>query len=199
MDSDKIDLIASACKALINGDENFALSQIRRYPFINVNPQRKSFSPREATFIYMRDGFLDRYSGVRLINPAVLRVLSKSFPTEFPFQRNWKMSETHMAYWELFPTIDHVLPVARGGTDSHENLVTTSMLRNSAKSNWTLEELRWTLLDPGDSSKWDGLTGWLVDYVDETGIARQEQYVKNWYVAAKELNSACPQPEASFT
>ena len=56
------------------------------------------------------------------------------------------MSEGHMAYWELFPTIDHILPVARGGLDSEENLVCCSMLTNSIKSNWTLEQLQWQLL-----------------------------------------------------
>jgi hypothetical protein len=48
------------------------------------------------------------------------------------------MSETHIIYWALFPTIDHVVPVAREGPDEDKNWVTTSMLRNAAKSNWTL-------------------------------------------------------------
>lgn len=51
------------------------------------------------------------------------------------------MSECHIVYWELFPTIDHIVPVARGGRNSEENWVSTSMLRNSAKFNGTLEEL----------------------------------------------------------
>ena len=40
-------------------------------------------------------------------------------------------------------TIDHVIPVARGGADDESNVVTTSMLRNSAKSNWLLDEVGW--------------------------------------------------------
>ncbi|MFF0818704.1 HNH endonuclease [Rhodococcus sp. NPDC003318] len=51
------------------------------------------------------------------------------------------MSQTHFAYWELFPTIDHIVPVTRGGADDESNWVTTSMLRNSAKAHWTLDEL----------------------------------------------------------
>ena len=72
-------------------------------------------------------------------------LLSDLYPSLFPFQKNWKMSETHPAYWELMPTLDHVVPVARGGTDSEENWITTSMLRNSAKTNWTVEEFGWYL------------------------------------------------------
>ena len=69
------------------------------------------------------------------------------------------MSETHMIYWELFPTVDHVVPIARGGGDDESNWVTTSMLHNSAKSNWKLEELGWQLLPAGDIEQWDGLLG----------------------------------------
>jgi hypothetical protein len=78
---------------------------------------------------------VDRYSGLPLVFPGVLRLLSRLLPQEFPFHPNWKMAETHPAYWELFPTIDHVLPVSRGGVDSDVNWVTTSMLRNAAKAN----------------------------------------------------------------
>ena len=52
-------------------------------------------------------------------------------------------------YWALYPTLDHVLPIARGGTDTPDNWVLTSQQMNSAKAHWTLEELRWTLLPPG--------------------------------------------------
>ena len=59
------------------------------------------------------------------------------------------MSESHIVFWELFPPIDHVEPVARGGPDHCKNRVTTWMMRNSAKGNWTLEELGWQLLEGG--------------------------------------------------
>lgn len=49
------------------------------------------------------------------------------------------MTETHFAQWELFPTIDHLDLVARGGVDEASNWVTTSMLRNSAEAHWRLE------------------------------------------------------------
>lgn len=49
----------------------------------------------------------DRYSGTQLVFPGVLRLLSRLLRSEFPFHPNWKMSETHMVYWELFPRGSH--------------------------------------------------------------------------------------------
>ncbi len=114
----------------------------------------------------------------------MLRLLSRLLPTEFPFHLNWKMSESHVAYWELFPTIDHIIPVARGGADDETNWVCTSMLRNSAKSNWTLEELGWTLQPPGDYNQWDGLIGWFLKYTERYPAHLQETYIKRWHNAA---------------
>ena len=39
---------------------------------------------------------------------------------------------------------------ALGGADSEENWATTSMLHNSIKNNWTLEQLNWKLYDAGN-------------------------------------------------
>jgi hypothetical protein len=133
--------------------------------------------------------------------PGALRVLSHLLPQEFPCHPNWKMSGTHPAFWELFPTIDHVVPVARGGADSEDNWVTASMSRNAAKALWTLEELGWHLLPPGDSS-WDGLTGWCLDFVDaHPAVLDGEHYLRRWQAAAVAVRSqAVPfgaTPEAS--
>ena len=97
--------------------------------------------------IFFRDSFTDRYSGVRLINPAALRLLGELLPDEFSMHPNWKQSESHIGFWELFQTIDHVIPIARGGPDVEGNLITTSMLRSSAKGSALLYEIEWTLLD----------------------------------------------------
>jgi HNH endonuclease len=90
----------------------------------------------------------------------MLRLLSLLLPNEFPFQSNWKFDACHFAFWELFPTIDHVVPVSRGGSDREDNLVTTSMMLNAAKANFTLEQLGWTLHH--DVNRWDGLTSWFM-------------------------------------
>ena len=110
--------------------------------------------------------------------------MSRLLPQEFPFHPNWRMTETHPAYWELFPTIDHVLSVARGGLDSEANWVTTSMLRNAAKANWTLEELGWNLCLPGSLDDWDGLTSLFADFVESDRSLLGDAYLRRWHNAA---------------
>jgi hypothetical protein len=139
---DKTVTIKHICEALLEGRNTEAKKIARnQYPFQPLFRKRRNYSLHQSMQVFVRDGFIDRYSGQRLIFPGVLRLLSIFLPDEFPFQKNWKMTETHIAYWELYPTIDHVVPIARGGNDDKSNWVTTSMLRNTAKSNWTLSEL----------------------------------------------------------
>ena len=95
------------------------------------------------------------------------------------------MTEGHLAYCELFPTIDHVKPVARGGLDSEQNWVCCSMLTNSIKSNWTLEDLQWELLPSGDIKEWDGMLGWFLKQVERDPALLQTSYLKTWWNAAK--------------
>ena len=100
--------------------------------------------------------------------------------------KNEKMTEGHIAYWELFPTIDRVVPVARGGIDDEINWACCSMLTNSIKSNWTLEQLQWKLLPVGNINEWDGLLGWFVQQVSREPLLSENKYVKKWYGVAKE-------------
>lgn len=89
--------------------------------------------------IFMRDCFVDRDSGEGLVSPAALPLLGIALPESFPFHPNWKMSESHTACWELSSTVDHIVPVARGGVDDETDSVSTSMHRNSEKSGRLLE------------------------------------------------------------
>ncbi len=112
--------------------------------------------------------------------PPVLRVLTVLLPDQFPFHRNWKMAETHQVYWDLFPTLDHIVPIARGGGDYEDNLVSTSMLRNSAKANSTLEELGWSLHPPGDITRWDGMLAWCVKFIEIDAMLLKDKYIARW-------------------
>lgn len=132
------------CRALSQGDHKQAASiASAEYPFVAPAKVKRRYTETEMMRVFVRDGFIDRYSGQRLVFPGTLRLLSQLMPEQFPAHKNWKMSESHVVFWELFPTIDHVVPVARGGADEERNWVTTSMLRNSAKAQWTLDELGW--------------------------------------------------------
>ena len=186
MTDDKASVLLEVCGSLLDGDVEQA-GQIldSEYPFERIERKRRTYSREQVTAIFVRDGFIDRYSGKRLVFPASLQLISTLLPDKFPSHPNWKMSETHIAYWELWPTIDHIVPIARGGLDEPSNWTCTSMLRNSIKSNWTLEELGWTLIESGHIEKWDGLMGWFLEYTRKNEGLLEYPYLKKWWKAAR--------------
>jgi hypothetical protein len=191
---DRAAILGRAFQALRCGDISAAREIFRaEYPFVAVIPEGRRYTEAQSLHVFRRDGFLDRYSGQRLVFPGILRLLSRLLPEAFPFHPNWKMAETHPAYWELFPTIDHVLPVTRGGPDSDGNWVTTSMMRNTAKANWTLEELGWRLHPAGSLTDWDGLTELFVDFVNSERSVLEDTYLRRWYSAAVRREPTPPQ------
>ncbi len=181
----RADVLAGVCGALARDDLAGAKAiAVAEYPFVRQTKAGRSYTETESMRIFLRDRFTDRYSGARLVFPGTLRLLSNVMPEEFPAHPNWKMSESHIAYWELFPSIDHLVPVARGGLDDASNWVTTSMLRNSAKSNWTVEELGWSVLEPDRDDSWDGLVGFCVDYLARHPEQLADKYIGRWHRAA---------------
>ena len=181
-----IDAIKNACQKVSDERLDDAKEIIMQdYPFKPLDNAGRDYTEAEKTKVFRDDGFIDRYSGEKLVYPPVLRILSYLMPKEFPFHKNWKMSECHIAYWKLVPTIDHKKPVSRDGKDEYKNWITTNQLGNSAKSNWTLEELGWKLKDSGNLKNWDGMLVWFMEYVKENKM-QKVSYIKNWYNAALE-------------
>ena len=97
------------------------------------------------------------------------------------------MSETHIAYWDLIPTLDHVYPIAQGGHDDEQNWVTTSMKNNSIKSNYTIEEIHWSLYPQGKICDWDGLSKVFMKIVDSNEELLKDNYIRSWYNASKKV------------
>ncbi len=183
---DKSSALTAVCRALMDEGRAAAEAIIRRdYPFAPVKATPRRFSMIDYTRVFIRDGFIDRYSGARLVYTPVFRVLSFALPEAFPYHPNWKTDQTHPAYWELSTTLDHVVPVTRGGADDQTNWVTTSWARNSAKSNWTIEELGWQLVSPGNISEWDGMLSWFIEYTGRHPEAIVDATVGNWRQAAE--------------
>ena len=179
------DTIRRVCAALSQGDRDGARETAHsEYPYVPVVPASRSYTPYQSILLFVRDGFVDRYDGAKLVFPATLRLLSLMMPDTLPAHPNWKMSESHMMYWQLFPTVDHVVPVARGGADEEDNWVTTSMLRNQAKGHWLLEELGWELQPPGSGAEWDGLMRWFLDQTGEEPQWLANRYLERWRRAA---------------
>jgi hypothetical protein len=178
-------VLAEVCDALAAGQPTRACDILReRYPFASLTKTARKPTARGSVRLFIRDGFIDRYSGTRLVFPGTLRLISKRLPEHFPYQSSWRLDSCHIGYWELFPTIDHILPVSRNGADDESNCVTTSMVRNAAKANFTLEELGWTLFPPGDRTKWDGLMGWFVTQAKADPTILVDPYLKQWFAAA---------------
>lgn len=156
---------------------------VRELPFESLSRDHRSYSIKQKLSLFFRDGFIDRYSGDKLINPGFLRVLSDLFPDEFPYQTNWKQTDCHQEWWMRYPTVDHIVPIARGGKNEPSNWATTSMLHNQAKLNWTLEELGWTLHEPGNLSDWDGMSRAFIEIVEHRPSLLEDRYIANWYKA----------------
>ncbi|PKO95279.1 MAG: HNH endonuclease [Bacteroidetes bacterium HGW-Bacteroidetes-9] len=175
-------MLKSALDALKTGDIKVAESIIcLEYPFVYKEVRGRKYTDTQKIQVFIKDGFLDRYTGEKLINPGFLKVLSFYFPNIFPYQAHWKMTECHNAYWEFCPTVDHVVPIAWGGTDDISNWVSTSMIKNAVKSNWTLEQLGWRLYDGGNIEQWDGLTRDFIDLVEKNKELLSDAYIKKWY------------------
>jgi len=191
--SEPVDVLARALAALVNSDSSQARAEIEAgYPFKPFSSERRSISQSRAMAVFLRDGFIDRYSGERLLFPGALRALSLQLPDAFPAHPNWKMAESHIAFWRHFPTVDHVVPVARRGAHDEGNFVTTSMLRNAAKSNWLIAELGWSLWDPGDLQAWDGLLGQTLHLAENSPSLMEDKYFASWCGAARRAQLANP-------
>lgn len=162
----------------IDGAKNYVNS---RYPFKPINRTSRSYSKKMMLEVFIKDGFVDRYSGKRLVFPGTLRAISLILPNEFPFHPNGKTSECHIAFWELFPTIDHIKPFSLGGNNDIENLYTTSMIRNGAKSLWSIEQLDWKLHPPGDVFKWNGLVTQFLELITSNPQLLEQQYIRDWH------------------
>lgn len=155
------------------------------YPHKHIKLEKHSYTIKEKMEQFLRDGFIDRYTGKKLVNPGILKVITYYFPEEFPYDPHWKMTRTHIAYWDLIPTIDHIFPIAQGGVDNPSNWATTSMKNNSIKSNYSLDEINWELHPSGSVREWDGLTKLFIDLVDQNKELLQDSYINSWYKISK--------------
>ena len=64
------------------------------------------------------------------------------------------------------------------------------MARNSAKMNWTLDELGWTLHPPGDVRKWDGMMNWFLEYAEAHPEVLPSGSIRQWHRAAELVTGA---------
>lgn len=66
------DIIADVCAAIAIAASGEAENILRdNYPFAPFKKKKSSFSRKQKMQIFLRDGFVDGYSGERLIFPAI--------------------------------------------------------------------------------------------------------------------------------
>ena len=112
----RAETIEMVCEALEKEDTRKAGELVRRrFPFDPPVDRRRAFSKFDRTRVFLRDGFLDRYSGDRLFFPPVLEMISVCIPDDFPLYPSAKMTNSHVAHWELYASVDHVVPVSAVG------------------------------------------------------------------------------------
>lgn len=205
-----IDVLATACDALTAGAPDEAARLIAEgYPFapgtymkprrpprpVASDPESRArrgpYKKPAALRIFLRDGFIDRYFGTRLLFPPVVRVLSEALPDIVPFESyHWPEDRTHPAYFQATPALDHIRPLCRGGLDTEDNLVSTSYQHNEAKGDCSVEEMGWILHREGNLADWDGCLAWFLGYVEQYPDLLTIADVKGWYAAARALNAA---------
>jgi 5-methylcytosine-specific restriction endonuclease McrA len=179
-----VEAIRRAAEMLAAGDRAAAAGVLAgAFAQLPASTRRAAWTTKRLVQVYRRDSFTDRYFGEPLIYPGALRALSVLAPDLFPYHRNWKQGVTHAAYWSYYPTIDHVVPVARGGADDETNVVTTSMLRNASKANWLLSELGWPAPEARPVQDWDGLLPWFCRTYESSSLLRAHPALKAWYAA----------------
>ena len=157
----------------------------KELPFVPIHKDSRSYSSVKQMDQFFRDGFIDRYFGTKLINPGMLRIFSEKLPERFTFQSQGETFESYVVYRDFQPSMDHIIPISRGGTNDPSNWATTSVKGNSAKSIFTLEQLNWHLHTQGDIHEWDGLSGLFVALVEKEPDLKHINGVSGWYNATK--------------
>jgi len=167
------DTSSTPCAYSGNRLQEPTLARDRRHP-------RRGFSPNRLALLHARDGYRDRYTGVRVIAPIVLQLLGheKHGPLKgvLPYHVNGGRGKPavsgarmicHQAGFELYASYEHVRPISVGGADELSNLVTSTLDTNAEKGTET-----WVpSIARGLLEEWDGLTGWFLDYTAEHGCS----------------------------
>jgi 5-methylcytosine-specific restriction endonuclease McrA len=153
------DSLIRIIQARIRGDDEAAFAAVNEIRFEPPNRKKEQWPAMSVIArVYARDHYQCRYCGERLILTAVMRLVSRLYPDQFPYHPNWKADSTHPAFISRSATLDHIQPIAGGGDPmALDNLVTACWNCNRRKGDLGLHELRWVLVEPRDK-EWKGLT-----------------------------------------
>jgi hypothetical protein len=107
--------------------------------------------------IVARDGYHCRFCEMPVIPKDTIKAIAGLYPSDAPWTNN--AAEQHRFFQAANLQLDHIIPHARGGESSVENMVITCAVCNYGRMSNTLAES--LLLDPRAfpvrRSNWDGL------------------------------------------
>ena len=111
----------------------------------------------QKRMLHERDGYHCRFCGIPVIRVEIRNKLRSLYPSAVRWGKT--NAEQHAALQAMWAQYDHVLPHARGGDNSLENVIVTCAPCNFARMNSMVGEVG--LLDPRGydpvRSNWDGL------------------------------------------
>lgn len=91
---DKVVALEKAAQVILDGRIKCAKEIIQtEYPFMNLGSVSRHYSDKQKWEQFKRDGFIDRYSGQKLLNPGLLKTMSFYMPDIFLYHAHWKMEE----------------------------------------------------------------------------------------------------------
>ena len=104
-----------------------------------------------------RDGYNCRFCGIPVIRKEIREKLKEYYPRSLKWES--KNINQHAAFQAMWVQYDHIIPHARGGETSLENMVITCGPCNYGRMNYLLEEVNITLpeIHLTKNSSWDGL------------------------------------------
>lgn len=173
----------SAAREVLGRVEPVRMSRVQRPP-IGVFPpvlgrteRSRPISGERALAVFRRDHWSCCYCGRLLIHAKVLELVGVLAGDAFAWvSHHLPMDRTHAAIERLYPNVEHVLPLARGGENDPANLRAACTPCNEWKGDCTLEEAGVPLVERSEG--WDGLEPMLnrlerIRTLTETHRARQ--------------------------
>ena len=128
-------------------------------PFIPKEQRIKIRMPDKVAVaaLIARDGYHCRFCGIPVVRAEIRTLIRRAYSEALPWG-NTNMTQ-HAGFQALWMQYDHLLPHARGGDSSLDNMLVTCAPCNNGRSNLTLEEVG--VADPRTRdpirSTWDGL------------------------------------------
>ncbi len=130
--------------------------------------KREPISKEFQYQVFCRDKWHCRYCNDAVFFSPILKVLESISPGHGYYHPNGKSDEMLTLFANKFASIDHIIPVTRGGENSIENYVTSCWKCNLMYGNKTHKKGK-PLPNPINSSgtKWDGLSSLYPKLLDQ--------------------------------